>query len=77
LPVIYPHEMYVDTGALRAYAAVTGVCSGLSRLLFASETVSRDRDKATRRDNRFRSRHCRPYTYSVGEVAERLKAAVC
>ena len=29
------------------------------------------------RDNRFRSTACRPYTYRVGEVAERLKAAVC
>ena len=30
-----------------------------------------------RRDSRFRSTRCWPYTYSVGEVAERLKAAVC
>jgi len=29
------------------------------------------------RDNRFSSTHCRPYTYRAGEVAERLKAAVC
>jgi hypothetical protein len=30
-----------------------------------------------RRDNRFSTTHCWPYTYRVGEVAERLKAAVC
>jgi hypothetical protein len=29
------------------------------------------------RGQSFRSPRCRPYTYRVGEVAERLKAAVC
>jgi hypothetical protein len=48
----------------------------------AALCFSHDRDNGpefrdNRGDNLFRSTPCGPYTYTVGEVAERLKAAVC